>query len=111
MSGAARLARLAGLAGMVRDLRLAELERAARARAESRTRLSGLALEPLDSDLGPIAAAQAEMRYQAWAEARRAEINLTLARQTAEWLEAQEAARRAFGRAEALRTLAARMKR
>jgi hypothetical protein len=110
MSAPERLARLAGLAALIRDLRLADLERAGQARAESRARLAGLALEPIEADLGPIAAAQAELRYQSWAEARRAEINLTLARQTAEWLEARDAARQAFGRAEALRTLVARGK-
>lgn len=108
MTGDAPLARLARLSGMIRDLRLADLERAGKARAESRARLAGLALDPCPSDLGAIAAAQAELRYQSWAEARRAEINLTLARQTAEWLEAQDAARRAFGRSQALKALAAR---
>jgi hypothetical protein len=108
MTEADRLARLARLAGMIRDLRLAGLERAARARADSRARLAGLALAPCASDLGAIAAAQAELRYQSWAEARRAEINLTLARQTAEWLDAQDAARRAFGRSLALQALLAR---
>lgn len=108
MSERHRLARLAELAGMIRDLRLADLERAGRARAESRARLAGLALAPCTPDLGAIAAARAEVRYQAWAEARRAEINLTLARQTAEWIEVQETARRAFGRAQALQRLADR---
>lgn len=108
MSRAERLAQLARLAGMIRDLRLADLEAAGRARDESRRRLAGLKLEPRPSDLGAIAAARAEVRYQAWAEARRAEINLTLARQTAEWLEAQDAARTAFGRAIALKALASR---
>jgi hypothetical protein len=106
MSGAERLSQLARLAGVIRDLRLAEFESAGRARAESRQRLAGLAREPCPSDLGAIAAVQAEVRYHAWAEARRAEINLTLARQTAEWLEAQDAARKAFGRAVALQALA-----
>ena len=111
MSGTDRLARLAQLAGMVRDLRLADLERAGRARAESRARLAGLTVDPCAADLGAIAAAQAEVRYQSWAEARRAEINLTLARQTAEWLEARDAACHAFGRAEVLRKLAGRCRR
>ena len=111
MSATESLARLAQLAGMVRDLRLVELERAGQARAESRMRLAGLTLDPFASDLGAVATAQAEVRYQSWAEVRRAEINLTLARQTAEWLEAQAAARHAFGRAEVLRRLAARAKR
>lgn len=108
MSGSDRLSRLAGLAAMIRDLRLAELEAAGRARSESRVRLAGLLLSPCESDLGAITVAQAEIRYQSWAEARRAEINLTLARQTAEWFEAREAARRAFGRAQALQKLSTR---
>jgi hypothetical protein len=111
MSGTDRLARLAQLAGMIRDQRLADLERAGQARAESRARLDGLTLAPCASDLGAIAAAQAEVRYQSWAEARRAEINLTLARQTAEWLEARDAARHAFGRAQVLDKLAGRVRR
>jgi hypothetical protein len=54
------------------------------------------------------AAVQAGLLYERWAEARRAEINLTLARQTAEWIEARDAARQAFGRADALRRLSDR---
>ena len=111
MSGVDRLTRLAGLARMISDLRLAELARAGRARAESRAKLAGLTQAPCASDMGAIAAARAELRYQAWAEARRAEINLTLARQMAEVLEAQDAARHAFGRSQAFQVLLSRRKR
>ncbi|MDT8857983.1 hypothetical protein RNZ50_23715 [Paracoccaceae bacterium Fryx2] len=100
-----QLARLGQVSQLILDLRLSELHTAARARQDSLDRLAGLAAEPADG-LSPIAAARAELHYQRWAEARRAEINLTLARQTADWLGAQAAARRAFGQAQALRGLA-----
>jgi hypothetical protein len=108
MKDGERMAQLADLGAMILDRRLADLERAARARADSRARLAGLDLPPAETDLPPVAAAQAGLRYQVWADARRAEINLLLARQTAEWLEAQDAARLAFGRAKALERLAGR---
>ena len=101
------LDRLAALAQMVSQARLAELERAARARAESRARLDALN-RPLPEGADPLAMAPVALRYNRWAEARRREINLTLARQTAAWLDALDVARDAFGRAEALRRLAER---
>jgi hypothetical protein len=103
-----RLRRLAGLGAMIRDIRLTALQRAAAARAESRARLAGLDLPPVATDLPPLVAARAELAYQVWADARRAEINLVLARQTAEWQEAREAARLAFGRAAVLDRLSRR---
>jgi hypothetical protein len=90
------------------DLKLAELSRTTQACAESRERLAGLAAPVPDSDLPVAAMAQAALLYDRWAEARRAEINLKLARQTVEWIEARNQARQAFGRAEALRRLAER---
>jgi hypothetical protein len=103
-----RLGRLSALVGMILDLRLAALQRAAQARAESRERLAGLDLPPGPTDLPPVVAAQAALRYQVWADTRRAEINLLLARQTVEWHEARDAARIAFGRAQALARLSRR---
>jgi hypothetical protein len=64
--------------------------------------------EPEGLDLAP--AAQVALRYQLWADIRRAELNTVLARQTADWLAAREDARHAFGRAEALRGIATRLK-
>jgi hypothetical protein len=103
-----RIDRLAKLSRLVLDVALSEVERAARARAESRDLLAGLASASAPAELATIAGARAELRYQQWAEARRAEINVILARQTAEWMQAREAARHAFGRAEVLRELSRR---
>lgn len=108
MTRRATLDPLVRVSQMLLDLKLDDLNRAARARAESRSRLADLAADPVETDLPLAISAQTRMRYESWAEARRAEINLTLARQTAEWIDAREAARRAFGRAEVLRKLAGR---
>lgn len=101
------MARLEGLARMILDLRLAELTRAARLRQESLDRLQALEDGPA-GDLDPLVAARAALRYQTWADGRRAEINLVLARQTADWATKRASARTAFARSEALRLLKAR---
>ena len=97
---------LVGISQLILDAALADLRRAADARDESLARLCDLATVPCPTDLPLAAVAQADLLYARWADARRAEINLTLARQTADWLGARDAARRAFGRADALRKLA-----
>lgn len=96
-----------GLIGqLLLDTRLAALRSAAAAREDSEHRLAGLVVPDLCSGTLPEIPAQlAVLGYQRWADARRSEINLTLARQTAEWIEARDAAREAFGRVEALRVL------
>lgn len=96
-----QIKRLQQIAGLQLDLRLNDLHAAARARQESLDRIAGLNV-PQVSDLPPIAAAQADLLYQRWAEVRRAEINQNLARQTAVWIEAQANARKAFGQTQAL---------
>lgn len=104
MNTSEQMKRLSELTGLILDLRLSKLRAAARARQESLDRLAGLATS-LAGGLPPLAAARADLLYQRWADHRRAEINPVLARQTAEWMEAQDLARQAFGRAEALRSL------
>ena len=107
MAGPRDLAPLVRLSGMVLDAELARVRRAAAARDASLAALAALALAPSrpDDDISPIATAQAGLRYQRWADARRAEINIRLARQTAEWMTRRAEAATAFGRAEALRSL------
>ncbi|NUB44608.1 hypothetical protein GEU84_009460 [Fertoebacter nigrum] len=101
MTRRAEMARLAALSGLILDLRLAELSVVAQAREASLAHLRALVAEP-GVGLDPLPAAQAALRYQHWADQRRAAINLMLARQTAAWQVAQDEARRAFGRAETL---------
>ena len=81
--------------------------RAAEAKAQSEAALARLAtpVAPADAGLEGASAALAGLAYQRWADARRAEINQTLARQTHHWMEARDAAQKAFGKADALRRL------
>lgn len=100
-----RLSGLQDLAQMVLDAQLAELRQIARARDESLAHLAELNRPFAETDLNPIAAAEAEIRFQRWADLRRAEVNQTLARQTVQLQEARSAAQTAFGRANALAKL------
>lgn len=109
MSRQKEIAKLQVLAGLMLDHRLAGLQTAARAKAQSEAALAGLARPAEVEGLEGAAGALAGLQYQRWAEARRAEINLTLARQTRDWLEAQDSAREAFGKAEALKGLVAKL--
>ncbi|WP_050527814.1 hypothetical protein [Pseudorhodobacter aquimaris] len=101
MSSLKRLQKLKALSDMIFDQHLSTLQVCAAARATSQQRLEGLRVKETPA-MDPIAQAQTMLRYEQWADARRAEINITLARQTAEWMEARKDAQRAFGRAQVL---------
>lgn len=97
-------ARLATLADLVLQDRLAKLRSAAAARAQTVAQIAGLGEQPAEG-LDPLVAAQQSLRYQQWADARRQELNLVLARQTAQWMTAHGAATEAFGRAHVIEKL------
>ncbi len=110
MSKQKELHRLQQLAGLKLDAMLLVLTAASRARQDSLDQLAGLAIpESLPTGLPELVSRRAALTYQRWAECRRVEINQLLARQTADWLTAQDAARVAFGQTEALRLLASRL--
>lgn len=98
------LARMAELAAMLRDRKLEELRQAQARRHATEALIAGLAV-PAAADLPLVAAAQAEIGYGRWAEARRRELNQRLAREMVEVMRRQDAARHAFGRADVLRRL------
>lgn len=109
------LERPARVQSAVLEARLASLRAAAAARDETHAALNRL------NDAGALrgdgsanltgAAAEMQMLvYQRWADARRAELNSRLAGQTAQLLAAQDAARLAFGRDQALGRLLDRAK-
>lgn len=104
------LQKLKDLAKLMLDHQLDHLRRATEAKAQSEAALAGLAMPPAPAVDGMkgASAALAGLAYQRWADARRAEINLTLARQTHHWMEARDAAQKAFGKADALRRLVER---
>ena len=104
-----RLEALARVSQIMLDMRLAELRAAAAACTATRSTLAEVSLPRAapENNLAPAALSRAGMLYDRWAEARRAEINLTLARQTAIWLESRDAAAMAFGRDRTLARLTA----
>lgn len=107
MTSAQRLAELHRLFGLMRDARLADLARARAAAEAVEAALRGLddlaAAHPDPPE--SMAEAEAAARFRGWADARKAGLNLTLARRRADLLAREDAARVAFGRAEALRKL------
>lgn len=109
MTRASDVAALQKLARLLLDHRLFRLRAAADRREQSRMQIVALDRVAEPSDLPPVAATQVLLHYELWADARRSELNTVLARQTAEWMSAQDDARLAFGRAEALRGIAARL--
>ena len=101
-----KLRRLAQISALLRGAKLHALQVAALARQASLDRLAALdAPQPL-CDLPAIAAEEVALRYAIWADHRRSEINLGLARQTADWHRAQQDAALAFGRDQVVQGLA-----
>ncbi len=94
------------LTDLMLDAKLLDLKAASAARQASLDRLADLDRPALATDLAEIAAAEVAIRYLHWADQRRSEINLTLARQTVTWIEARDAASLAFGKSQALQELA-----
>ncbi|MDO9526063.1 MAG: hypothetical protein Q7J57_11110 [Gemmobacter sp.] len=106
MSKSKDIQHLAVIATLARDIKLSKVAKAGAARNKSLQQL--IALSPptvSDSDLPPLVVADATLRHQHSAARKRAEINRTLAQQTALWLQARDDARIAFGRADVLTRL------
>jgi hypothetical protein len=110
MTNAKDLARLGQISQLILDVKLAALHVATGKRQQSLDLIANLNLPSAPGDLSPVAAHHAELRYQHWADARRAEINLLLARQTAEMHLARDEAGQAFGKNQALRGLQKRLR-
>ena len=98
MTDRAKLAQLHQVSQLMLDVRLLALDHAAKARQASLDRLADLNKPAAPTDLNPIVAGEVAVRYENWADHRRSEINLLLARQTADWAEARQNAALAFGR-------------
>ena len=105
MTKAKDLARLGQITQLLLDTKLADLRALAAKRQHSLDLLGNLNRPAVQTDLPIVAAHLAEVRYQSWADIRRAEINVILARQTAEMYVARDAARCAFGRNQAFQAL------
>lgn len=104
------IARLRSLTDMVLQAQLAQLNGAIAARQKTQDQIAGLQITgPYIAGQEGIAHALAQLQYQHWAERRRCELNVVLARQTAQYLEARARAQLAFGKTQGLDMLAARV--
>jgi predicted kinase len=107
-----RLQRLAAIAELRRDVALVEVARCQTHCALLRTRLEGLQRSSEeDADIPFHIMAEAALRYEGWADVRRARINTELAKGISDLMRAQDEARREFGRAMALVNLQDRLRR
>jgi hypothetical protein len=103
------MVRLAEVAQLMLDQRLGQLRTAAEAVERSRMQLSAINEAAKPADLPPVAAEKVGLGYERWADVRRAELNLVIARQTAAWIDARGDAGTAFGRLQALQGLTRRL--
>ena len=111
MSKASDLGKLADVAQLILDHRLGQLRSAAAELERSSMQLAALNQPPSPQlDLEPMTAEKVARAYDRWSDVRRAELNLVMARQTADWIEARAEAQTAFGRVQALQGLATRLK-
>ena len=110
MNDRQKLERLGQISGLLLDSKLLAVERAARARQHSLDLLAELNLPSAPTDLPPILSGEVTMRYELWADQRRSDLNLVLARQSVEWADAQQQAAQAFGRNQVVRKLENRHK-
>jgi hypothetical protein len=103
-----KLQGLQRVADVMLDHSLLSLRAARLVQEETRAKL--LALDRHDADYGctPQAAARAQMLYDTWADSRRAALNQNLTIQTAAVQTAQDVARQAFGKQNALKRLQSR---
>lgn len=111
MNKAQKMARLRALTQMVLDSHLGDLRAKASQRQATIEKLEGLrAPTPMLDDAAGISDALAALNFQIWAEARRAELSQTLARQTAVWLDSRDQARQSFGKARGFEKLVEKMR-
>lgn len=111
MTKAKDLGRLAEVAQLMLDHRLGQLRASAAELERSRMQLASINERARPSEeLEPMTAGKVGLAYDRWADVRRSELNLVIARQTAGWIEARTEAQNAFGRLHALQGLGTRLK-
>lgn len=108
MTTAKQIVRLGQISQLVLDVKLAALHSAASKRQHSLDLLDALNTVGTATDLSLVAQHQTNLRYQHWAQARRVELNLVLARQTADLTAARDEAVLVFGRNQAVLGLKAK---
>lgn len=111
MTKAQDMTRIAELAQLMLDHRLSQLRMARTELDRSKSQLQAINAAAEPADLPLVAAHTVGMSYQRWADVRRSDLNLVIARQTAGWIGAREEAGAAFGKLQALRGLAEKLNR
>lgn len=110
MTRASEITRMADLAQLVLDHRLSHLRSTAAELDRSRMQIAALDQPAAPTDLEPVTAEKVSLTYSRWADHRRSDLNLVIARQTVAWMAARGEAQTAFGRVQALQGLATRQK-
>ena len=108
MTKSASLTRLCDVAQLMLDHRLAQLRTASNQLDRSKMQLQAVNAAAVAADLPLVSAEKVGLVYDRWADIRRAELNLVIANQTVEMIEARNDAGAAFGRLQALQGLAKR---
>ena len=101
-----KLLRLGQISALLHESKMSTLQKAARARQDSLDRLADLEAPHPPNDLPAATAEEVTRLYALWADQQRSQINRALARQTADWHSALQAAALAFGRDQVVQGLA-----
>jgi hypothetical protein len=103
------LKKLEPLADLLLQHRLGQMRQANDRLARSRAQIAALDKAAEPAGLPEVVEALVACDYRRWADARKAELNEVIARQTAEAMAARAEAEMAFGRVHALRGIAAKL--
>jgi hypothetical protein len=105
MSTAQDRTRIAELAQLMLEHRLGLLRKTRIDLDRSKQQLQAIDSAAEPADLPLVAGQTVGLTYERWANVRRSDLNLVIARQTASWIGAREDAGTAFGRLQVLRAL------
>lgn len=98
-----RFSRLIKITEVLFESKLVKLRSTANAMSETEACIEALSRPDMKIEYGnEVVGALSQLQYKRWADARRYELNLTLAAQKADWLDASDDARKAFGKKVAL---------
>ena len=101
--------KVTALADLLLQHRLGQMRQASARLDRSRAQMAAIDKGAAPADLPEVMAERVACDYQRWADARKAELNEVLARQTLDVLAARAEAETAFGRLQALRGITARL--
>lgn len=104
------IAKIAALAELLLEHRLGLMRQAADRLDRSKMQVSAIDRAAEPADLPEVMAGLVACEYRRWADARKVELNGVMARQTADVLAARSEAETAFGRVQALRGIAEKLK-